>query len=363
MEIISGKTKWRNLIKLTKYDFIVGGLMALSNLVMWALLGKSAFKSTLSYGDGYKYAFVSKHFYKSVGSVCYYSILPMTPLILTFFRFLCFGNIEIAAAIYVMITAILSSLAFYRFLIVMKIKSPEFFACILPVFTFRYAAIHTVLNSDSLFLFFAFIALTSIKIHNKKVAFVATSLSLLTNYQGIVLAISLFLFYIYSGIKKNGHFSKSAILFLSSLLFLVPVQIFQSLTSKSLFSLFKEKYITSKEFSKYPLESFIYQSSSISHLGSFHILFLFYFIGIIGVQFTSESLLVYIVGITFYIYSFFLKLDKLFDNTILFEILVVIIGFHQFVLMKKTEMTIFLVFYYIIIIFVSYKSILLNSRK
>lgn len=364
MNILNEENKHKIFNRINKDDLYVGGLTALSTLFIWIFLGKeSSFNSILLYGDGFKYAFVSKHFYNSVNSISYNSVLPLTPTILFILRKLCFGSLKLASAVYILVTGVLASIAFFRFLITMEVKSPRFLACVFSVFPIKYLIIRSVLNSDSLFLFLVFISLIGVKIQNRKIAFIALSLSILTNYQGIVLAFSIFIFQVFSDFQKKRAFSKRSFLFLLPLVFLIPVQMFQYISSKSLFSLFKEKYVSSNEFCIFPFQSFVIASSTISNLGDFHPLFIFYLVGIIGLQFLSKSLLLYIVGITFYFYSFFLNIDTFFDNTILFETLIILIGFNSFYLSSMSEMKIFLLIYSPSIIWFSYKNIIQNSTN
>lgn len=331
----------KRAIKLSKKDIVVAGCMLTSILVVWIrMASEGRFKCIMSYCDSFEYIFVAQHFYKApegdysmignrvINSTSLCRVLPAVPVILKALNVACFGNWTLASAIFILVTALLSSILFHRFLKTWRVvKNPTTTACLFSLFPIRHLACHCVVNSDSLFLCCVFLCLIGYKRNSMKMVMSSLALAVMTHTQGIVLTLSMLLLYTIR--DKNQETTATGITAFSSYML---VMLLQKLRTGSLWAFWIERFVRSKQFSVFPFASAFLNAMSISTLREFHTLYGLHIPGLIGVAMMFNSNIdLSLFSMMFLLYVLMLNYGDIFHEGITYEILTVLVGLDIFI--------------------------------
>lgn len=356
---------WHFLLKWKKKDLYICLSSIIPIVLIWIyLFFNESLENVLTYSNAGQYMYVSKHFYNVLDRngqidsdlLANARILPVTPTCIFILHFLTFGSWNLAAFLYILITAFLASFFFNRLLYVFKVCSScmFYYSIALSIYPMRYIVYRSVVNSDSLYLCLAFIALISARISSFKILFISAFLALLTNSQGIVLFLSI-LSYLFFDKKKDRneifHF------FLIFPLAFISLGIIQSFFMKSFFGYFTQEFINSDEYC--PFVSIFLSCFEVDKLWKFHGQFMYYAFGFIGILFLSMKSTFLSIHLVFsFLYLILLKYGDVFHQGIQFEIFA-ILGFEEFLTSKNVKkiLPLFLLIYGAVGLYIANRSI------
>lgn len=336
-------TTWKSLLKWRKNDFYICGSSVLSVILIWIyLFFNESLENTLTYSNAEQYVYVAKHFYSVLnhrglndsGLLKNARILPITPIFLYLFHLLTLGNWTFAAFLYVISTAFLSSFLFYRLLLIFKISSAltNYYAIALAIYPISYVVYRSVVNSDSLYISLMCISLISVKISSFKTALVSTFLALLTNNQGIVLYLSIYIYLLYEKSKYNSWLLNFSFLFPIAFTLLGIIQYYYM---NSFFAYFAQEFVYSDEYC--PFVSIFLSCFEVDKLWMFHGSFMYYILGFIGILFLSMKSAFLAIHLTIsFIYLILVKYNYIFHQEIQFEIFM-ILGLDEFLTTKSVR--------------------------
>lgn len=359
---------WRKALKYEKEDKYVLLSMLCSTLVVWSvLLYKKRFNSIILYNDSLKYVEIAKTFYFNTkintlkskeGKIPYQTtILPLTPIILKIFGFITFNHFNIASSIYIIVTSLLSSYFFKKFLDKYQLVSnPVITSCLLSIFPIRYVAYHSVLSCDSLNMIFVFLALIAVKLRSTKCLFVFVFLDLITSDFGIIFTISLIIYYFFAKYYKTTV----ALIQIFALAEIFLFFIFY-ITVGDPFAYFKSKYFYSSDFNMIPFKTIIINALSIATLEEFHIQYHFFIPITIGIAFIQyDSILIAIITGLSLIYVSMMNFTDIFRTGIIAEIFGILIGFDSFISSPKFQKVLpyFVVLYCLPVYYFNIKNII-----
>lgn len=335
---------WKTLLKWKKNDLYVCGSSVLSIIFIWIyLFFNESLTNILTYNNANEYIEVAQHFYFVSNDKGKFDsnllrkarILPVTPICLYIFHFLTFGNWTLAAFLYITITAFLASFLFYRFLFVFNLTTKMmtyYYAIALSIHPISYIIYRSVVNSDSLYLCFMFIALISFRISYFKTALVSTFLALLTNNQGIVLYLSICCYLLFENPKYNNKICNFLLLFPVAFILLGIIHYF---SMQNFFAYFSQEFIHSNEYC--PYGAIFLSCTEVDKLWVFHGNFVYYMLGFFGILFLSVKSIFLAFHLTVsFVFLIFVKYDYIFQKGIQFEIFV-LLGLDDFMSSKNVR--------------------------